>query len=634
MENFVTFPIHKFIYTDDWSLWTVDVLAEADNVVLRGRVCGVHESGLLVKTGSCENSLLVPFSRLRRTLCCEALSGSDPVWPDGSVPDYDDRDLSSANDIEVLISLEENQPESWQPARILKGVLCCHWLYGNMEYGSLVKVELLSGKSCYLIDGPDDTTRRVRSHAVTHFPEYTYLTAEEYSEVQLNFKPCADYPDPMFLIKTAIKIPEFPYFWRRTTGTVFVSCDINTITVIKWRYHTTTNDPEFAYYVLSDTAAFITKVDQMVKATTYEQLISLVSTAATVGEAKNCEDGSAQSLFDLPWDIQVMIFSYLDAYAQSYLKRVCTNFFDLSCWHRCRSVILPTRYSGIREIIDSLDLYAKHRREDPENAFLFSHLIAHCVTSDTKVIYLSGNWKKCLSCLVDLLRIMEVRLDWLVVTDNSELLYGEFLKFPNPHIHLEVKKIDDNGHTGMTIYCLPVPEYRSVCANILLKNSSFNSDRSIKYRTLFLTSDVEGDTVEADPCTCIWNCSGYELDSDRNPFTILVSRWHYSFANSAPDDFEKSMLFMFQSFCPELDKPSVTRLVSWLDCLSPSCLKTQHTVWPLLKLSLYLFSSRWLCIIWIYLIDGVCRRSAAFLPVGPAQQSPSCKIVPEILGCV
>ncbi|XP_055356313.1 uncharacterized protein LOC129601503 [Paramacrobiotus metropolitanus] len=539
MENLLIYRIHtRPNISGLYSQFFVDVQGDDGNVY-RGYVYGAVENGLLVRIGSIQKEQLVPFERIRLI----DRKSADPFGDCG--------DDSICPEVDVLISTCSKQPESWQPARMN------NWKEFDNRY-HLVNLDV------FLSDGVTAryaVIHRMYSEEMQLLRKRNNLGPTVTDKMYRNFTIPAstssfwDTRARLAHWKMAHTETGFRSFWLLQTGTMIVDFHDNEVEV----FALTCQVPVFTELVeqgtiFTDAMTFLESCDEKLNNQLSELMQDLV--VAVMEQSDRKQDDLR--IYDLPLDVHLTVCSHLDVYNQGSLKRVSSFFHKILTSPVIQSsVILPRNSNCVAAMLESLQLTTV--------IISLAQLVARSVTKIIKVVYLTGNWRNCLLFLTDLLAMVEIKPDWLIIANNRKLQFNDFFQFPKGGFsHIIVTPDDAPTLAGRNI--LPAPVYGNMCHNLLLKNCSFNSHKSICFGTGIQNHFVSW-PLELRCCT--------------DPFIIRVPCWHFTFSRST-ENFATAIEAMLIEFCEPLNEEKMKCLSGWLGSL---CAEDEKFFWPFVILS-------------------------------------------------
>ncbi|XP_055350651.1 uncharacterized protein LOC129597208 isoform X2 [Paramacrobiotus metropolitanus] len=318
MDGVLVLPAHRPIYANAlYDPFVVDVKTE-NGSVCRGYVCGTAgKKELCIRLGSLEKIQYVPFNRITKPHpCMETLSLSD-----------DDKN------VEILLSLNENQPESWQQARILKIKRSPSY---NPSYSpsyseyAMAKVELCGPHATSkpttlnIMSGSSIVSQNLRRLGLQGTP----VTADTFRQVQMPmFEPSEQFPYPEEVIRKAKRFPWFGSEWLYMTGTMFLNSDRHSITVLFEGYShlnikelktlLQTEKHPGVFRILRALTWFSEEYLKKVYLATRNVLNGLVIAA----ESEVLKVHGEPSFMQMPLELHLLILSELDIYNQHYFKR-------------------------------------------------------------------------------------------------------------------------------------------------------------------------------------------------------------------------------------------------------------------------------------------------------------------------
>ncbi|XP_055357432.1 uncharacterized protein LOC129602441 [Paramacrobiotus metropolitanus] len=327
-----------------------------------------------------------------------------------------------------------------------------------------------------------------------------------------------------------------------------------------------TTEKQIVNYVVIAIKRFITSQTTGTAKTVVRIVDQLVSVIVGMD---GLEPPSELRLDDLYVELHLTVFSYVDAFHQHQIRRTCKWFRHLLCSAANQQCLILPRHS--MDVLDTLKLYSQQPRLDgSEHSATMTHVLCNTVTQNTKVIYLIGNWEKCLHALVLLLQFLRVEINWLVIADNSVLVFKEFLDFPDQWPML---RTDDDFVTFRGIVHA-APEYTSV-ARLLLKNCCFNSKLSICFTSILYPPYKHR----------LWFATRHEkLACCQEPFRIVLPYFKHLFTKAATSTLAESFQATLEQLCPTLPDNKIRAMLAWLDSLTEVDLQGKAFIWPFLPL--------------------------------------------------
>ncbi|XP_055350650.1 uncharacterized protein LOC129597208 isoform X1 [Paramacrobiotus metropolitanus] len=555
MDGVLVLPAHRPIYANAlYDPFVVDVKTE-NGSVCRGYVCGTAgKKELCIRLGSLEKIQYVPFNRITKPHpCMETLSLSD-----------DDKN------VEILLSLNENQPESWQQARILKIKRSPSY---NPSYSpsyseyAMAKVELCGPHATSkpttlnIMSGSSIVSQNLRRLGLQGTP----VTADTFRQVQMPmFEPSEQFPYPEEVIRKAKRFPWFGSEWLYMTGTMFLNSDRHSITVLFEGYShlnikelktlLQTEKHPGVFRILRALTWFSEEYLKKVYLATRNVLNGLVIAA----ESEVLKVHGEPSFMQMPLELHLLILSELDIYNQHYFKRVGKVFVDLlSSKFLRKCAIIPDHYPRYSK---------KHRSSSTdyglhEDGFMLNYDLSHALADDLSIIYLTCRWGY---SMFDFLGVFHRKLDWFVIAHDKEFFLDKFINVPNERL---IWNCD----------VLTPLAFNQICHRIVLKNCLFDSSYSICYK-------VPNRKLEPNYDDAHW-----KLNCSRNPLFIHIPCWSYSFPQPTQESFEYAICAMLEKFCPKVTECQFDTLMSWLDTLTDEELRDGPYSWA------------WLCVpFWIW----------------------------------
>ncbi|XP_055349694.1 uncharacterized protein LOC129596440 isoform X2 [Paramacrobiotus metropolitanus] len=503
----------------------VDILG--DNATYRGYVCGVDSDHCMVRVGAMQQLQRIPMGKLYLPDPEEAVM----VPPDGLIE----------KDIEVLVSVNENEPESWQPVSSLDGKSNKSFLLGTVKVhrpDNMVKFyRVLDGGGrafrCLRYEksrGPPVTPQLFRQVQIP-LSEITSpcLTDQVFRDFGDYFQKNAPFTDSTAGILERIR--EFSFFQslfvKKSRDFMFLGILNGCIDILVSQVKRSYTDYDIPRLIVIQDRFFkrfkpSTAVNKAVRCV-LEEILTIVPAQH---ESKDPNDVRFDDLYA---ELILMIFAYLEVYDQHQLRRTCNIFCHLLFSDAIQqSVILPYNPDHITEV---LSIYTS-RGEDCEMAYK----IGNSVTKNTKVLYFVGDRKERLRILY-VLKAFDMKLDWLVIANNTTLLLNEFLPFPDPEYMLFTK---EDNYVIVSFWEAGVMR-------------EFRAGRS-------------------------------SLRCCKDPFFITILNWHYSFTESVQPKFETAFQTALEKFCPEMENNKFENLVQWLDSLTDEDLDPKNYIWPFILL--------------------------------------------------
>ncbi|XP_055342620.1 uncharacterized protein LOC129591114 [Paramacrobiotus metropolitanus] len=570
MGTFLGFPIHQPEYAMRltrglYDPFVVDVLGDAGEF-MRGYVCDVNAHGLYVKLDG-QTVQHIPFGR---------------AW---SVKEEEPEELPSrlnSGDIDVRIALRDGGVPSWTPAGLIDSV-CCAGMEGNNSVSScfqfsIATVEVIQPDSTparyTIIDGPTAMTQRIRKRGC--LGPLVPRDAFEKAHV-LMFDASVQYPHSVRWLRTACSSPRFSDFWlRKTSGMLLSVHDEYVEVLLSPEYPKSVGkeddgvDDERCCPVEKWIVDFVERL-LIIQRSTVDQILNGLS--CTVQHCKEIRDDEP-CFCNLFLEIQVVVFSYLDIFHQNFIKRVSRTFLHLLNTSMIQScAIVPTRPDYDTMNPDKGSVYSTWIWK---GNFACAHYLARTVTNQCRTLYLCGKWEFCLFSMVELFNFLSLKLQWLVVTDNTELYIGELINFPQSSYYLDFIEPD-----VYKLFLYKPPEFATVCDNILLQNCEFDVKKCMNFPKI---------------CHAATGRVQHVLDaklyfSYEDTFSISVIRWSFGFVGAAEADYAESVLHMFEVFCPELESSKLERLLDGLNAFPLPKHAPENLLWAFLRLSFMLWNS-------------------------------------------
>ncbi|XP_055340484.1 uncharacterized protein LOC129589669 isoform X2 [Paramacrobiotus metropolitanus] len=551
MENFLsTRIIRDPLITGVYNCFVVDVLDE--DATYRGYVCAVDSDHCMVRIGSMQQVRRVPMEKLRLVEWMETIR----VHPD---------DVS--DEIDVLVSVEDNQPESWQPARIISGM--------SFDSFALVDVEVtlpMKGiKRYYVLDSSNAVFKRIRSRGVLGNP----VTAHSFSYQEIPVSEFTSYCDNF--AGNLQKVREISRFHSRLMQEagygllMFLSAtDDHIALLVASDYNQIVMDPKTKMKVMERIAFSVDGFMQKLNLATEKIAGTVLNELVTQVAADLDLSDSREFVFEhLLVELSMEVFSFLDIYDQHQLRRTCKSFHRrLSRKTLRQCVILPNQNKHVIESL-KIDLCKNTVRN-------LAYIIGNTISQDAKILYFFGNWDECLFTLAHVLMIMDVKLDWLVIANNSTLLLNEFLPFPKWSPMLCTDDFTNfygnysHPEKADTICAL-------ICRHIALKNCCFDSRLSFCFKEILSREKEWSEWVIGPGRRSLRCCS--------DPFSIVIPRWRYCFTETATATFEASFRSALEDHCPALKKRMIENLARWLNSLTSEACEPRRCIWPFIALS-------------------------------------------------
>ncbi|XP_055340499.1 uncharacterized protein LOC129589683 [Paramacrobiotus metropolitanus] len=547
MESVVLSRIRKTpLVPRSYERFAVDVLK--DGSTYRGYLCGVKNSQYMVRLGSQEQAQVVLMDNLR-------------------IPDYSDWETFSQGtfkeDIDVLISTDEHQPESWQPARVISGVYDGDYLFVTADVyfpGNRVQ-------RCCVLDGKCAGFNRVRRRANVG----SYVTLSSFNYIRIPIAPLSLRPSSIITTLEAVqRMPLFPRVFvnGNCRSIMFLGVVDNCVAMlVKERYNN--------YITIDDTVQvfedaverfekILAKKPEIVVPHILENLFSIIVCQ------QDFDDPCEFCLGDIYMELHLNVFSYLDIYDQHQLRRTSHRFDQLLSSYALRQcIILPRQHKHVAERLGLMGYYTNYF----SSRFILAEILANAVTRNAKLLYLTGNWEKLLATLVNILKVISVKLSWLILSDNSVLKFNDFLVFPKPFPMLRTQ---DLMHTQINFLLMPdYPDYAPICQRLVLRNCSFNSRLSMCFAGMLLTQNDYMIRPE----------SRSHLGCCYDPFYIRIPCWQYDFTDLDNRKFAAAFRLALTEFCPILECSKGNTLIHWLQSLTDEDLELKKCISPFVQLS-------------------------------------------------
>ncbi|XP_055340535.1 uncharacterized protein LOC129589716 [Paramacrobiotus metropolitanus] len=568
MENFLSARIGRDpLITGVYERFAVDILDE--NVTYRGYVCAVDDDHCMVRIGSMQELRRVAMDKLHLMDYRECKR----IHPH-TVPE----------EIDVLVSVDDNQPESWQPASIIGGKL--------IQTFSLVHAEVsLPGnapRQFCVLDSSGAAFKRIRRRGYLG----NRVTPQSFVNQQIPVSKFTSYCT--HFADTLQKVREMPRFHSRfmqeTYGIMFLGAtDDHIDLLVEEKYNQ--NDgvillvegkpsyklPDHIMYERIANAVDRFMIDFMratdkIANTVLKELVALIDTDQDLNKSHEFH------FDDVLMELSTEVFSFMDVYDQHQLRRTSKFFHQrLFCKALRRCVMLPNQH---KHSIESL-------RVGPSGSGYrdLAYVIGSTISQDARILYFIDDWEECLFTLVKVLKVMDVQLDWLVIANNSRLLLNEFLRFPKPfpmvYTYDFVTMYGNYLHANQTdIY----KDYACICQHLALKNCCFSSKLSICFREVLWLDDELLHRVRGPGR---WN-----LRCCRDPFFIAIPRWLHSFSESAAQIYEASFRSALEDHCPMLTERAMDNLFHWLNSLTSEACEPKGCIWPFITLSYELWNEK------------------------------------------
>ncbi|XP_055340515.1 uncharacterized protein LOC129589699 [Paramacrobiotus metropolitanus] len=556
MENVLSVRISSDpLITGVYGRFVVDVLDE--DATYRGYVCAVENDHCMVRIGAMQHLRRLPMDKLRRTNWFQSLS-----------LDLDD----VPEEIDVLVSVEENQPESWQPACIIDGIVMDAFSFLNVE----VQLPENVVKCYYVLDSSGAAFKRVRRRGYLGDPVIPQSFVSHEIPVSQFVSYCSNFAD------TLPKVRQMPRFRSRLMqeicGIMFMDAtDDHVVVLVEEEYSQTLTDSEVKANVFKRVVSAVdnfmgkfTLATETISRTVLNELITRIVAGLDVSEPQEVH------FEDLLKELSMEVFSFMDVYDQYQLRRTSKTLHrQLSCKTLRQCVILPNQR---KHAIESLKV------GPPGSAYRdLAHIIGSTISQDAKILYFIDNWEQSLFVLANVLKVMRVRLDWLVIANNSTLLLNEFLPFPKSSLMLYTH--DFNTMHVNYLSAERYTNYAFCCRQLALKNCCFNSQLSICFRDVITLGN--GWDIYWNLTPGRWN-----LRCCRDPFFIEIPRWRYSFEETTAVTFEASFRSALDDHCPVLRGHVIKNLFYWLNSLTSKDCEPQTCIWAFIELSYKLWKEK------------------------------------------
>ncbi|XP_055349432.1 uncharacterized protein LOC129596229 isoform X2 [Paramacrobiotus metropolitanus] len=545
--------IHKSpLVTGVYSQFAVDIVEEEDGKIYRGYVCGMENEQCWLRIGTMQQLRLISIDKLYKV----GLSRS--IRPE-----------EFGDEVDLLVSIGENEPESWRPARIFDGFWCEAFSLLNVDVtmpnNAVTRYSVLDGNGSVWKRirrqgqlGPPVTTQTFR-HVLIPFSMFTHVIpnitdtldrVQKMHQFRSHFLYSSAYKQIMFLgvVNACIAVLVAKGPGRGPTDEDILEHSISAI--IQFTTIVTTSNPKNVLRIA-------------------EEMLDVI--AAT----EDLEDPSELRFDDLYVNLRIVVLSFLDVFTQHQLRRTCKWFNHLLCCDTIQqSLCLPLNSTNV---LKTLQLYSVQQLDEHQTTV--THVLCTTVTKKVRFVHLIGNWKKCLHTVVLLLRFLRVELHWLIIAENSALMFNEFFDFPNrwPMLHT-----NDNFITFQGTY-RRAPDYAAVCHNILFQRCRFDSQPSICFKSISFLNDYNGISYASPAArSCLACC--------QKPFRVKLPYWHYNFAKSTTCTLSASLRAALEQFCPDLPDSDATSLLNWMSSLTADDLRRESCIWPFISLCYELWS--------------------------------------------
>ncbi|XP_055349674.1 uncharacterized protein LOC129596424 [Paramacrobiotus metropolitanus] len=546
MDNVVLSRIRKApLIPKPYGRFAVDVLK--DGSTYRGYICGIENGQYVVRLGSQEQAQMVPMDKLRLPDCGD--------W------DAFNRDTFK-EEIDILISTDENQPESWQPAHLVNGVY-------SGDYFFITADVYLPGnrvKRCCVLDGNCAGFKRIRRRANVG----SCVTSLTFNYVKIPIAPLSLRSSSIVSTLEAVqKMPLFSgvFYYGNCRSIMFLGVVDNCIAVLvkeQYKNHITSDEILNIFEETVDRfGKILAKTPEVVVPCILENMLSIVVCQQDFYYRNEFRLG------EVCMELHLIVFSYLNIYDQHQLRRTC-HWFDqllsLNVLRQC--IILPRQHEYVTERLGFIGRYAT----TCSKKFILAEIVANVVTSDARLVYLTGDWEELLKIFVNVIKVISVKLRWLVIADNSVLMFNDFLVFPKPFPMLRTQ---DFVHTQINF--LPMshyPDYAHSCQRLVLKNCCFSS----KISMCFTGMAVEGNYAHRPESRSHLGCC-------YDPFCIRIPCWQYHFEDLDNCKFAAAFRLTLAEFCPVLERSKAEILISWIDSLTEKDLEVKQCISPYLELS-------------------------------------------------
>ncbi|XP_055340426.1 uncharacterized protein LOC129589628 isoform X2 [Paramacrobiotus metropolitanus] len=297
MENLLPWRVLKEpLITGAYNSFAVDIL-ESD-ATYRGYICGMENGQRLcmVRVGSMQQLQVVSIEQLR------LVDGSLVFHPE-----------TFTEEIDVLVTVQQNRPESWQAGRIVGGVEGDGYLLANVE----VNLSDDSVQRYLVLDGPGAAFRRIRRRGHLGPPV-----------TKLSFRHATIPVDSLRLrsagltatLTTIQWIPQFRSLFLMQTGEImFLGVENDRVAVLVAENTETdvTND-EIATSVLR-AIYWYSKKSVLAAEFTARSIVEEILCITVAQQA--LDDPSENRFLGLYKELHVSVFAYLNVYDQHRLRR-------------------------------------------------------------------------------------------------------------------------------------------------------------------------------------------------------------------------------------------------------------------------------------------------------------------------
>ncbi|XP_055349670.1 uncharacterized protein LOC129596422 [Paramacrobiotus metropolitanus] len=556
MENFLSARISRApLITGVYDRFVVDFL-DAD-ATFRGYVCAVEKDHCMVRVGSMQQLRRIPMDKLH-------------------LADYSERRClnpqTTPEEIDVLISVEDNQPESWQPARIISG--------SSIHDFSLLYIEAsLPGdvfRQYYVLDSFGAPFRRIRprGNLGEPFTPQSFI----YQEVALSEikQYCNHFADTLHKVQG---MPRFrSRFMQKNCGIAFLSAtDYHIAVLVQEEYnHTlTVYGINIAKVIASTVDQFVGKFTQATAQIADTVLKELITRIVVDLDLRDPHEFHFEELLT---ELSMEVFSFLDVYDQNQLRRTCKSFHRrLSRKSLRQCVILPNLHKHAIETLGVSPSGSDYRN--------LAHIVGNTISQDAKILYFAEDWEESLFTLAQVLIAMHVKLSWLVIANNFTLALNEFLPFPKRSPMLLTYDFITLHGNHLCPHSAPnYTHYASICRHLVLKNCCFDSRLSLCFRKVLSLENGWSDQVIGP--------GRWHLRCCHDPFFIVIPRWCYRFTETVTSTFEASFRSALEDHCPVLEGPKIENLVLWLNSLTSESCTPRCCIWPYITLSYKLWDEK------------------------------------------
>ncbi|XP_055349675.1 uncharacterized protein LOC129596425 [Paramacrobiotus metropolitanus] len=221
-------------------------------------------------------------------------------------------------EIDVLISVQKNQPESWQVGRLLGGVRDDDYLLAKVEVylpGDIVQRFLV-------LDGPRAAFRRIRrrGHLGPPIKRLSFRRASiPMATIRLRCSSTAN------ILITIQEIPRFRSLFLIHAKEIMMFLDVTNdrvaVLIAEGNKRNVTND-DIVTGVMRGVDCFVRAADMQVSWALDKTLCASVA-------QEDLKHPVELRLADLYIELHLMVFSYLDVYDQHQLRRTCHCFQNL-----------------------------------------------------------------------------------------------------------------------------------------------------------------------------------------------------------------------------------------------------------------------------------------------------------------